>query len=228
MSDDATVFVVDSDSLSRNAVNQLVRSMMLNCETYASGQEFLDAYHKSRHGCLVTEVRVPDVSGPQLQRRLAMDEAPLPVIFLTAHATVPIVVRTMQDGAVDFLEKQVSDQQLWESIQRALEIDRKRREALAAKHHVQQRLESLTRKEREVLELLADNHGTREIAEALGVSVRTIELRRSRIFKKLHIKSAAELIHFAIQAFDGHARHVFDLVPANGDGDGYAAGGMYR
>jgi len=209
-----TVFVIDADAISRNAVRDLARSMRLDCETYTSGEEFLDAYDGSRPGCLVTEVRIPDLSGPQIQQRLAMDEEPLPVIFLTAHASVPIVVRAMQQGAIDFLEKPPREQELWEAIQRALQEYRRRRDALAEKRLTQQRLARLTPKQQEVLQLLAEGKGTEAIAGELHISKRTVELRRAGAMDKLQIGTPAQLMRFAIAAFNGHSEHLDDSVIA--------------
>ena len=208
----ATVFVVDADAISRNAVRDLARSMRLDCEVYTSGGEFLDGYDGSRGGCLVMEVRIPDIGGLQIQRRLATDEDPLPVIFLTAHASVPVVVRAMQQGAVDFLEKPPREQELWEAVQRALQEDRRRREVLAEKELTQRYLAKLTSKQQEVLRLLAEGKGTRAIAEELRVSTRTVELRRAGAMRKLKLRAPAQLMRFAFAAFNGHSRHLYELA----------------
>src|SRR3989304_467910 len=151
---DATVFVVDSDALARNMVCDLARNMRLRYEAYASGRAFLEAYDRSRPGCLVSEVRIPDVSGLQIQRQLAIEGNPLPVIFLSAHATVAVVVRAMQGGAVHFLEKPPCEQELWEAIQEAIRVDVRGRVALLEKQRLKEKIGLLTGKEREGLELL--------------------------------------------------------------------------
>jgi len=223
METEATVFVVDADAISRNAVRDLARNMRLACEAYTSGEEFLGAYDGTRPGCLVTEVRIPDLSGLQIQRRLGIEEHPLPVIFLTAHASVPVVVRAMQQGAVDFLEKPPREQELWEAIQRALQEDQRRRNVLAEKELLQRSLARLTLKQQEVLRLLANGKGTRDIAEELHVSTRTVELRRAGAMRKLKIKTPMQLMRFAFTAFNGYSRHLYERAatgerpPSNGN-----------
>lgn len=221
MEPDTTVHVVDSDSLARNEVCQIVRAMKVRHEAHATGGAFLDALDTSCPGCLVTEVRVPDVSGLQIQRQLALDEVPLPVIFVSAYATVPVVVRAMQEGAVDFLEKPPRQEDLWETIQEAFRVDARRRLALRRKQQLKDQIRSLTPSERQVLELLADDNPMRAIASELELSVRTVELRRARMMKKLGLRSSAELLHFAITALDGHQRHIFELADGHGDVAGF-------
>ncbi len=127
MTRDVTVFVVDSDTLSRNAVHETVCKMHLRCKTFESGQRFLAEFDRGTPGCLVCEVQIPDIGGLDIQRRLASEDAPLPVVFLTSHATVPIVVRAMCEGAVHFMEKPPRENELWETIQKAVLMDRRRR-----------------------------------------------------------------------------------------------------
>lgn len=205
---DATVFLVDADSIARNAIKDLVHSMRLPCAAFSSGAEFLENYDRSQAGCLVTELRIPDISGLQIQRRLREDDDPLPVIFVTAHACVSVVVQAMQAGAVDFFEKPPEEQELWEAIQRAIRVDRKRRRELSERASMKRRLGMLTPKQRDVLRLLAQGKGTRTIAEELDVSTRTIELHRSGAMRKLETKSLAELMCFAFAAYNENSTHV--------------------
>jgi FixJ family two-component response regulator len=199
---EATIFVVDSDALTRASVCNLVRSMNLRFEGYVSGREFLEEYRPNRSGCLIAEVRIPDISGLEIQRQLASKEAPLPVIFLSAFATVPIVARAMQAGAVDFLEKPPRDQELWESIQEALHLDTVRRENLSSRQERRRRLSRLSLKERRVLSLLAEGKTRRSIASEMDLSVRTVELWRARAMKKLEIENHADLLRFAIMTLE--------------------------
>jgi len=199
MNNGETVFIVDSDTESRKRVCRVVESMQLRHESFTLAQDFLDRYDPERPGCAILEVRISDVSGLQLQQQLARHAPPVPVIFLTAHASVPVVVRAIQQGAVNFLEKPADEQLLWETIQQALKLDRHQRTALAEAESIHQRLRQLTRKEHDVLELIGQMKSIRTIARELDVSVRTVEFRRSRILEKLEIASPLQLLCFAIQ-----------------------------
>jgi RNA polymerase sigma factor (sigma-70 family) len=222
MKSDATVFVVDPDAAARKQVQALAESMHLGFEGYALAQPFLEAYDASRPGCLVSEVRVADVNGLDVLRRLAFQEYPLPVIFLSAHASVGVIVRAIQDGAVDFLEKPPEEQELWEAIQTAIRVDARRRAALAEKQRLREQLALLNPKERQVLKLLSEDKSTKRIAAELRVSVRTVELRRARMMKKLKFRSPVELLHFAIVSSNGNGRHHFLDEPGPNDPPGRA------
>ena len=200
-----TVFVVDPDSISRNAVCRLVTKMKLNYEAYESGRAFLDACHWKRPGCLVTEIRVPDVGGLQIEQELRRLAVPLPVIFVSGHATVDVVVRAMKAGAIHFLAKPPDEQELWDTIQDAIRIDGHRRKVFAWADNLKRQLSTLAAEEREMLHLLAVHESIRDIATELHVSVRTAELRRTRLMRKLHFDSPGKLLRFAftVAGFDG-------------------------
>ena len=206
MSANATVFVVDDDAQYRDAVGTLAQNMNLRCRTYESGREFINDYHDSQTGCLVMEVRIPGLSGLDLQRWLSTQSHPLPVVFLTAHGTVPVAVRAMQAGAVHFLEKPPQEQELWDAVQKAVSLDQQRREILAEKRQLMDRLAMLTPKEQDVLRLLAWDKSTKVIARELEVSLRTVEFRRARILQKLNVKTPLGLAHFAIRVFEGNGQ----------------------
>jgi len=195
-----TVFIVDSDALARNAVHDLVCRMDLRCRTYSSGLQFLREYDRSMPGCLVCEIRVLDISGLDVQRRLAAERAPLPVVFLTAHATVAIVVRALCEGAVDFLEKPFREDNLWEAVQNAVRLDQSRREALREKDQITHRLRGLTRGESAVWQLWACGQSIPSIAERLKISTRTVETRQIRILRKLGIQTSLDLLPVAVDA----------------------------
>jgi FixJ family two-component response regulator len=197
-----TVFVVDRDAVAREAVRRLVAEMDLPCEAFETGRQFLDAYGPHRRGCLITEVRVPEVSGLQIQQALLAAEAPLPVIFLSAHASVSVIVQAMKAGALYFLEKPPVEQELWEAIQEAIRESEARSKDLAKRWDVERRFAELTPEEREVLFLLAEHDSARSIASALNVSVRTVELRRNQLMKKVGVTSSVQLLQFAIRAAD--------------------------
>jgi FixJ family two-component response regulator len=194
MSERPTVFVVDHDPATRDAVRDLAGEMDLDCKTYASGFEFLDNFERDRHGCLVMEVRILDVSGPQIQRRLAAEGVKIPIIFLAAETSVPAVVRVMREGAVHFFEKPFDTQELWEAMQSAIWMDRNRREEEERRKAVEWRLSSLSSKEREVFAMVLEGKPNKEIARIQDVSVRTVESRRSHVMEKLGVGSLVELV----------------------------------
>jgi two-component system response regulator TtrR len=227
MNNGETVFIVDSDTDARKRLCGLVHSMKLRHEAYSRAQEFLEQYDPQRPGCAILEVRIPDVSGLQLQQQLARQTPAVPVIFLAAHASVPVVVRAIQQGAINFLQKPADEQELWDSIQQALQLDRERRAAVAEVQDLRKQLELLTEKEHEVLELLAQEKSTRVIAVELAISVRTVEFRRARMMEKLNLRSPMQLFRFAIRALDGCALVAGDRVSHEAHGQ-LSGNGRFR
>ncbi len=146
-----TIFVVDDDSAVRDALKLLLRSVGQSVETYGAGQEFLEAYSEDRPGCLVLDIRMPGMSGLELQQKLNEKHSILPIIFITGHGDVPMAVEAMQAGAVDFIQKPFRDQDLIDRINQALEKDNNNRAALGERNDIRRRLETLTPREREVL-----------------------------------------------------------------------------
>jgi len=207
---EVTVHVVDNGRVDRETTAELVRAMGLPCEAYASGLEFLDREHWTRPGCLIAEVRIPDVSGPQIQRRLRARGATLPVIFATAAAPIPVIVRAMRDGAVHFLQKPVDGHELWESVQYALRLDRQRRVRRRRQKQLRDRLATLSSEEQGVLEMVVDGMANHEIARRQDVCLRTVEQRRSRVMRKLAAGSVAELVRIALASRDGADRDALD------------------
>ncbi|MHC4401899.1 MAG: response regulator transcription factor [Planctomycetota bacterium] len=203
MKSEPTVFVVDADGPTRDAVRDLVHTMNLQCEAYALGRDFLDSYTDSRPGCLVLEVRIPDINGFEIQDRLVSRGDATPVVFLTSQATVSIAVRAMRAGALHFIEKPFRENELWDTIQEAMALDRQRRYESMHRAGLQKRLEQLTQKERHVVEMIAQGKSKKAIAADVGVCVRTIELRRNRLMKKLGMSSPVELVRFALMACNG-------------------------
>jgi FixJ family two-component response regulator len=202
---DATVFVVDPDDAVRETVEHLAETMNLRCESYASGGDFISAYEDSRPGCLVLELKIPGVSGLQIQEHLLKQGTGIPVLFLAEQTTVSFAVRAMRAGAIHFLEKPVREHELWDAIQEALEIDRQRRHALLRRREIQQQVDELTSRERRILEMTAEGISKKAMAKELDVCMRTVDLARSQLMKKLRLGSITELVHFAIYACDGHA-----------------------
>jgi len=195
-----TVFIVDDDPAVRQALSVLVASMRLRAETYASAQGFLDQYDASKPGCMLLDVRMPGISGLELLERLTQRADHVPVIIISAYGDVPMVVRAMKAGALSFLEKPCRDQQLWETIQEALKWDTENRKRLARKARIERQIARLTAGEREVLEMLVEGKSNKAIAAELGLSVRTIEVRRAKVMQKMGADSLAELVRLAVSA----------------------------
>jgi two-component system response regulator FixJ len=190
--------VVDDDSGVRNAMRALLKSVGLNAVLFASAQEFLAAYDPQQPGCLLLDIRMPGMSGMDLQQELNLRGAVVPVIFMSGHADIPMAVEAMQHGAFDFLQKPFRDQDLLDRIQRAIAKDGERRVALGERARIKSHLESLTDREREVLDLLTLGKQNKSIAQDLGVSPRTIEIHRARVMEKMDAQSVAELVRMML------------------------------
>jgi len=197
---EAIVFVVDDDRAMRDSLRWLLESIGLTVRTYATAAEFLREHQPSQPGCLVLDVRMPGMSGLDLQAELARRGAELPTIVVTGHAEVAMAVRAVKAGAIDFIEKPFSDQLLLDRVRQALEIDRQSREVRARREEARRRLASLSAREREVLELVAAGKANKEVAAALGLSPKTVEVHRAHVMAKMAVDSLAELIRVAILA----------------------------
>ena len=193
------VMVVDDDSGVRNAMRALLKSVGLESALYASAQEFLAAYQPAQPGVLVLDIRMPGMSGLELQQQLSLRGAVIPVIFMTGHGDIPMAVEAMQHGAFDFLQKPFRDQDLLDRIQRAIAKDAEVRKSLGEHERINAHLSELTPREREVLDLLTQGLQNKSIAQKLSVSPRTIEIHRARILKKLGVKSVADLVRMAMR-----------------------------
>jgi RNA polymerase sigma factor (sigma-70 family) len=192
-----TVFVLDDDVSIRDSLRTLLRSVDLHVEFFGSPFEFLQTMRPDAPGCLVLDVRLPGKSGLDLQRELAEKNISIPIIFLTAHGDIPMTVRAMKAGAVEFLTKPFRDQDLLDAIQVALERDRSHRERQAEIARLRERLESLTPREREVLPLVVSGLLNRQIAAEIGTTEATIKVHRSQLMKKMSAKSLPELVRMA-------------------------------
>jgi two-component system response regulator FixJ len=197
------VMVVDDDSGVRNAMRALLKSVGLTATLHASAQEFLAVFDPQQPGCLLLDIRMPGMSGMDLQQELNLRGAVVPVIFMSGHADIPMAVEAMQHGAFDFLQKPFRDQELLDRIHRAIAKDSDRRSALGERTRIQSHLESLTDREREVLDLLAVGKQNKAIAKDLGVSPRTIEIHRARVMEKMDAESVAELVRMMMDL--GHS-----------------------
>jgi len=190
----ATVFVVDDDDAVRDALKLLLETSGMRVEDYASAAQFLDAFTEERGGCLVLDVKMPGMSGLELQQLLVERGSTLPVIFLTGHGDVPMSVRAFKAGAADFLEKPIDQGALLERVRDALGNDAARRARDAERRAANARLDRLTPREREVLARVVAGRTSKEIARELGVSPRTVEVHRARIMEKVRVESLPQLV----------------------------------
>lgn len=198
------VFVVDDDDAVRSALRLLLKSVGLTATTLPTAQQFLTTYDPGQPGCLVLDVRMPGMSGLELQQQLNLRGAVIPVIFITGHGDVPMAVEAMQQGAFDFLQKPFRDQDLIDRIQKALAKDKQNRAEIGERSRNVERFESLTPREREVLALVASGKPNKVMAADLGLSQRTVEIHRARVMEKMGVSSLAQLV-----------RIVMDLNAAN-------------
>lgn len=194
-----TIFVVDDDEAVRNALSLLIRSVGLGVETYASAQEFAQAYDPARPGCLVLDVRMPGMTGPELQEQLSRHQVHIPIIIITGHGDVPTAVRAVQKGAIDFIQKPFDDHVLLSRIEQAIALDAERRREQAKYADTETRIARLTPREREVMDLLVTGKGNKEIAFELGLSRKTVDIHRAHIMLKLGIDSLADLLRIGLQ-----------------------------
>lgn len=193
-----TVFVVDDDAAVRDSIAELVESVGLHAECYASAPEFLDALEPGHRGCLVLDVRMAEMSGLELQQRLNTHGISMPVIMLTGHGDITMAVEAMKAGAVDFLQKPYREQALLDSINAALMKDADARRSGAVEEHLDHRLPGLTEREREVLDQLLLGKTSKEIARKLAISPRTAEVHRRNLLRKMGFSSVKELmLHLA-------------------------------
>jgi two-component system response regulator DctR len=190
---DAIVHVVDDDDAIRDALSWLLRSRGLASRTWPSAEDFLAAWSEDLRGCLVLDVRMDGMSGVELFDRLLARGARLPVIFLTGHGDVPLAVAALKKGAFDFVEKPFNDNELVDKIAAAMAQDRAQRERLESEASVAAKLAALSAREKQVMERVLAGDYNKNIADELGIAVRTVEVHRARIFEKMGVRSAVEL-----------------------------------
>jgi two-component system, LuxR family, response regulator FixJ len=194
------VFIVDDDEAVRSALRFLIRSVGLQAQAFDSALEFLKSYDPRQPGCLLLDVRMPGMSGLDLQQELNRRGATIPVVFITGHGDVPMAVAAMQYGAFDFLQKPFRDQDLLDRVQRAMARDAESRGRLAARAEIVARLATLTPREVEVMRLITTGKANKVVGAELGVSQRTVEIHRAHVMEKMHAGSLAELVRMVLDS----------------------------
>jgi FixJ family two-component response regulator len=194
---EAIVFVIDDDALIRDGIRSLLQSIGLRAMTYGSAQEFLTAKRPDAPACLVLDVRMPGLSGLDLQRQLGEVGIHVPIIFITGHGDIPMTVRAMRDGAAEFLTKPIRGQDLLDAVQKALSSDRLRRVDHAEFAEMQMRFDRLTPRERQVLELVVAGLLNKQVADELGMSELTVKTHRAHVMEKTGADSLAHLVRMA-------------------------------
>ncbi len=198
MANDPTVFIVDDDEAVRESLYATIRAMSLPARCFESAEAFLSSCDPAQSGCLLLDVRMPGMTGLELQEQLAATEIGLPVIMITGHGDVSMAVQSMQRGAIDFLEKPYRSNQLRESVRQALQIDTQRRKKRAEQEDVETRLAQLTESENDVVDRIVAGRTNKQIASELDISLRTVQFRRSSIMRKLDVDSRAAMIELVL------------------------------
>jgi len=202
MINEPTVFIVDDDDAVRRFLSGLVHSIDLRVEAHASAQDFLDAYEPGCPGCLLLDVRMPGMSGLELQRELAGHSIDLPVIILTGHGNVPVAVQAMKAGAVDFIEKPFNNELLLDRIQTAVAQSMRADTGQAKRNEILGRVALLTPRERQVFDLVVAGESNKGVARRLSISEKTVEIHRGNVMKKMRAKSLASLVRMAASPQD--------------------------
>ena len=197
VADVPTVFIIDDDEYVRESIHDLVESVSLRAESFATAQGFLSSERRDGPSCLVLDVRLPDTSGLDLQQELSRTGVKIPIIFITGHADIPMTVKAMKSGAVEFLTKPFREQDLLDVIHRALRRDRGVREKQKQLAELQKRYSSLSARECEVISLVASGLLNKQIAAELGSSETTVKIQRGRVMQKMQAKSLPDLVRMA-------------------------------
>ncbi len=197
---EAQVFIVDDDASVRDSLRWLIESVQLKVQCFATAQDFLDGYQNQQTGCVVLDVRMPGISGLDLQEMLRQQRFVLPVIIITGHADVPMAVRAFQSGAFDFIEKPFNDQHLIDRIQQAIEKSRSQKVNIQRRQEARDRLQKLSTREAEVLDCIVAGYSNKKMARELDISVKTIETHRANLMAKMKAGSVSELVRIALLA----------------------------
>jgi len=197
-SDSAKVYIVEDDDAVRESLQLVLESVGYKTEVFPTATAFLDSYHGDMAGCLVLDIRMPGMSGMELQRKLNDLNSILPIIFVTGHGDVPMAVEAMQQGAIDFVQKPYREQELLEKIEHAFKLDHANRDSLLQRQAIAARLQSLTPRELDVLRLMVEGRANKVIAIDLDISQRTVEIHRARVMEKLEANSLAHLVRMVM------------------------------
>jgi len=192
-----TVYIIDDEQDVRDALQMLLKSIGLTVETFPSAIDFIDQYQMEWPGCILVDIRMPGMSGIELQKKLNAMGAPIPVIVISGHADVPTAVRVIQEGAVALLEKPVSDQELLDKVQSAINSDRELREVYLENKKIQNCYDQLTPREKEIMNEVALGKMNKVIAYELDIPTRTVELHRAHVMEKMQARSLADLVRYA-------------------------------
>jgi len=195
-----TIFIIDDDASVRKSLSRLLRSAGFEVETFASAEQFLEREHYEGIGCLVLDVRMPGISGIDLQDELNKADYSMPIVFITGHGNIPMGVQAMKKGAVDFLPKPFDDEELLQAVREAIEKDKEGREEHAEVHSIRGRIELLTPREYEILRYVIAGMLNKQIAYELGIAEKTVKVHRGRITEKLGVSSIADLVRLAEKA----------------------------
>jgi FixJ family two-component response regulator len=191
------VYIIDDDASVREGVGELIRSVGLGVQTFASSQEFLDSKRPDAPGCIILDVRLPGRSGLESQKVLQNQSIPLPVIFISAHGDVPISVRAMKSGAIEFLTKPLREQELLDAVHAGIERDRARRQEAELIADLRTRYDSLTAREREIMHLVVTGSMNKQIAAQAGLSEVTVKVHRAHVMQKMRARSLVDLVRMA-------------------------------
>ncbi len=197
------VYIVDDDEAVRESLGLLLESVDQPSAGYASAMDFLEAYDNDMAGCIVLDIRMPGMNGMELQKKLNDLNSILPIIFVTGHGDVPMAVEAMQHGAVDFIQKPYREQDLLDKINQAMALDQQQRTDLVEKRGIIKRIETLTPRETEVMDMMIEGNANKVIAIDLGISQRTVEIHRSRVMEKMSTHSLAHLVRMVLAVKDG-------------------------
>ena len=193
-----SVLIVDDDAAVRDSLSLLLKSVGIQSKAFDSGGEFLEAYQPDWAGCILLDIRMPGMSGMEVQRRLVERDCTLPIIFITGHGDIPMAVEAMHLGAHDFVQKPFHDQELLDRIQAALNANREQQDDIDLKRNVKNRYETLTPRESEVMSAVVKGHANKVIAMDLELSQRTVEIHRARVMEKMQVRSLAELVKLSV------------------------------
>lgn len=198
MTTEATVYLVEDDDAVRDSLQMVLESVGHKVVAYSRGDAFLEDFSTEMAGCMVLDIRMPGMNGMELQRQLNSRNSILPIIFVTGHGDVPMAVEAMQKGAVDFVQKPYREEELLGKIQQAIAADAESRAELAEKHKIVERLQELTPREKQVMDLMIEGKANKVIAFDLDISQRTVEIHRARVMEKMGVRSLAHLVRMVM------------------------------